>query len=68
MGKVVVVKLAAFALDGPLTTCSGALRVVTLGTELVVETLGGSPGWKGAPEARPRLCVPFILVGDLASS
>jgi hypothetical protein len=30
----------------------------------VVETLGGRPGWKGAPDARPRLLVPF-LVGDL---
>ena len=44
---------------------SEALSVVSLGIEFVVETLGGRPGWKGAPDARPRLLVPF-LVGDLA--
>jgi hypothetical protein len=41
----VVVKVAALALEGPLEEAwSGALRVVTLGTELVVVPLGGSPG------------------------
>ena len=48
---------------------SGALRVVSLGTELVVETLGGRPGWKGAPDTRPRLLVPLgdleLLIGSL---
>jgi hypothetical protein len=57
----VVEKVAAPALEGPLEAWSGAFRVVTLGTELVVDTLGGSPGWKGAPPARPML--PF-LVGE----
>jgi hypothetical protein len=61
----VVVKVAALALDDPLAeACSGAFRVVSLGTELVVETRGGRPGWYGAPEARPRLLEPF-LIGDL---
>lgn len=65
MGRVVVVKVAALALDDPLAAvCSGALRVVSFGTEFVVETLGGGPGWYGAPEARPRLLEPF-LIGDL---
>jgi len=36
---------------------------VIFGIELVVATLGGRPGWKGTPDARPRLLVPF-LVGD----
>jgi hypothetical protein len=45
IGSVVVVKVAALALEGPLEEAwSGALRVVTLGTELVVVPLGGSPG------------------------
>ena len=34
---------------------------MTLGTELVVDTRGGSPGWKGAPAARPTLLVPFFV-------
>ena len=34
-----------------------------LGMELVVDTLGGSPGWNGAPPARPMLLDPF-LVGE----
>jgi len=54
MGRLKVVE--AFALDDPLgAERSGALSVVSLGTEFVVATLGGRPGWKGAPEARPRL-------------
>jgi hypothetical protein len=58
------VKLAALALEGPLAEAwSGAFTVEAFGTELVVETLGGSPGWKGAPPKRPRLLDPF-LVGD----
>lgn len=61
IGKVVVENDAAFALDGPFDTCSGALSVVTFGTELVVETLGGNPGWNGAPPARPRLLEPFLM-------
>jgi len=35
--------------------------VVSLGTEFVVDTLGGRPGWNGAPDARPRLCDPFLI-------
>ena len=34
-----------------------------LGMELVVDTLGGNPGWNGAPPARPMLLDPF-LVGE----
>ena len=41
--------------------------MVSLGTEFVVETLGGRPGWKLAPVARPRLAEPFFVVGDLFS-
>jgi hypothetical protein len=53
------------ALDGPLVAGrSGALSVVSCGTEFVVDTLGGRPGWNGAPEARPRLFEPF-LIGDI---
>lgn len=70
MGRVVVVKLAALALDEPLAeTWSGALSVVTLGMEFVVEVRGGRPGWLGwkvAPDARTRLLAPF-LIGDRAS-
>ena len=69
MGSVVVVKLAALALDEALEeTWSVALSVVTLGMEFVVEILGGRPGWLGwkvAPDTRPRLA-PF-LIGDRAS-
>ena len=62
-----VLNVAAPALDGRFgEVWSGALRVVTLGTELVVWPLGGKPGWKGAPPARPRLLDPF-LVGDRLS-
>jgi len=61
IGSVVVVNVVAPALEGPF--CSGAFRVVTFGMELVVETLGGSPGWKGGPPTRPRLLDPFF-VGD----
>ena len=44
MGKVVVANVAAFALADPLVAgVSGAVSVVTLGTELVVETLD-NPG------------------------
>ncbi len=65
MGRVVVVKPAAFALDGPFDDLwSGVFRVVTFGIEFVVIFLPGSPGWYGAPDARPRLLGPF-LVGDL---
>ena len=60
MGKDVVLKVAAFALEGPLLPLwSGAF---TVGTEFVVEVLG-RPGWAAAPDARPRLIDPF-LVGD----
>jgi hypothetical protein len=48
MGRVVVgiAKVAALALDDPLVAVlSGAFKVVSFGTELVVETLGGGPGW-----------------------
>ena len=45
MGRVVLLKVAALALDGPLAALSGALRVVSFGTEFVVETRGGRPGW-----------------------
>ena len=58
-----VVKVAALALEGPFEVPSGMCMVVTFGTGLVVDTLGGSPGWKGAPPARPRLLDPF-LVGE----
>lgn len=65
MGRLNV-PVEAFALDEPEgAEGSGALRVVSLGTEFVVETLGGRPGWKGAPPARPRLLVPFLM-GDLS--
>jgi hypothetical protein len=68
MGRVVVAKDAALALDDPLVAaCSGALRVVSLGTEFVVDTRGGRPGWCCAPDARPRLAEPF-LIGDLVPS
>lgn len=71
IGKVVLLKVAAFALEGPLLPAwSGAFIVVSLGTEFVVWFLGGRPGWAwwaaewaAAPEARPRLIEPF-LVGD----
>jgi hypothetical protein len=64
MGSVVVVKIAALALEGPLEEAwSGAFRVVTFGTELVVVPLGGSPGWKEETPTRPTLLVPFF-VGD----
>lgn len=54
--------VAAVALDDPLgAACSGAFRVVSLGIEFVVETLGGRPGW---PEERPTLLEPFFI-GDL---
>jgi hypothetical protein len=62
MGRVVVLKVDAVALDGPVG--SGALSVVSLGMEFVVDTLGGRPGWYGAPDVRPRLTEPF-LIGDL---
>jgi len=61
-----VLKVEAPALAGPLDVWSGALSVVILGTELVVETLGGNPGWKGAPPARPILPDP-LMIGDLVS-
>lgn len=58
------VAVEALALDEPLgAELSGALSVESLGTEFVVATLGGRPGWKGAPDARPRLAVPFFI-GD----
>lgn len=44
IGSVVVENDTALALDGPLDEWSGAFNVVTLGTEFVVETLGGRPG------------------------
>jgi hypothetical protein len=45
MGRVVVLKVAAVALDDPVAAvCSGALILESLGTELVVDTLGGRPG------------------------
>lgn len=68
MGRVVVAKVAALALDDPLAAvCSGVLRVVSLGTEFVVETRGGRPGWYCAPDVRPRLVEPFLM-GDLVLS
>lgn len=64
IGSVVVLNVAAFALEGPLALfVSGPLTVVNLGTELVVATRGGRPGWTAAPEERPRLIDPFF-VGD----
>lgn len=66
MGRVVVENVFALApaLDGPLVPGrSGALRVVSFGTEFVVDTLGGRPGWYGAPETLPRLLEPFLM-GD----
>jgi hypothetical protein len=46
IGRLVVANVAAFALDDPLAgVWSGALRVVTLGMELVVAIRGGKPGW-----------------------
>jgi hypothetical protein len=44
IGRDVVLKVAALALDDPLAAGrSGALSDVSFGTEFVVETLGGSP-------------------------
>jgi hypothetical protein len=64
IGKDVALKVAAFALDGPLLPLlSGAFTVVTLGTEFAVEVLGGRPGWAEAPDVRPRDIETF-LVGD----
>jgi hypothetical protein len=64
MGRVVVLKVAAVALDDPLGALfSGPFKEVSLGTEFVVDTLGGRPGWKGAPVERPILLEPF-LIGD----
>lgn len=55
-----VLKVVAPALEDPLgVDCSGALRVVSLGTEFVVDTLGGRPGWE-----RPILLDPFLMGGD----
>jgi hypothetical protein len=46
IGRVAVVKFAAFALDGPFDDLwSNVFRVVTFGTEFVVAFLPGSPGW-----------------------
>jgi hypothetical protein len=59
---IAVLKVAALALDGPFATLwSEPLRVVTLGTELVVDTRGGSPGCAAAPVERPRLTDPFFV-------
>jgi len=62
MGRVVVLKLVAEALEGPVG--SGVLRVASLGIEVVVVTLAGRPGRYPAPDTRPRLKEPF-LTGDL---
>jgi len=61
MGRL---KLEEPALEEPLGAgCSGALRVVSFGTELVVETLA-MPGWRDDswPVARLRLWEPFLTV------
>lgn len=54
MGRAVLMKEAALALDGPPFDPSGAFKVVTLGTELVV-ALEVRPGCSAAPPARPTL-------------
>jgi len=44
-GRIGILKVAAVALDDPLgAEPSGPLRVVSLGTEFVVDTRGGRPG------------------------
>jgi len=69
IGREVWLKVAAVALDDPLGDFfSGALSVVSFGTEFVVETLGGRPGWKEAPADRPIELDPFLMGGDLTIS
>jgi len=59
-----LLKVAALALEAPpLPACSGAFRVVSLGTEFVVLFRCPSPGNADEPPARPRLLEPFKL-GD----
>lgn len=44
-GRIGILNVAAVALDDPLgAVVSGAFRVVSLGTEFVVDTRGGRPG------------------------
>jgi hypothetical protein len=51
MGKVVILKVAALALDGPLESLcrSWTFIFVNLGTEFVVWTRGGRPGCLALP-------------------
>ena len=63
MGRVVTPNEAALALEGPFAPPSGVLRVVSLGTELVVAR-DTRPGCMAAPLERPTLLECPFFVGE----